>query len=96
MNLPDVLQHNDILGPWKDYPEGSVERAKSLGGYLYVTFKNVHSFIEDWDEAKELCERDRPWEALRFDSFDSLLLEMTGHTIAEGDRLKFVSAHHHH
>lgn len=87
MKRPAVLRHAGILGHWKEYPEGSVERAKALGLEVLFTFKHVETTRHLWETEKQLVERERPWVILRLPSRGAFIEAVTGHPESEADAI---------
>lgn len=83
MPRPEILKHPGILGPWKGYPPGSVERAKSLGMNLKSTAESVKATIGRWEANLRLVDDERPWEVLGLSTRDEFVEAVTGMTNAE-------------
>jgi hypothetical protein len=85
MNRPRLLQHPGILGHWREYREGSIERAKALGLEVLFTFQRVETTRSLWEAEKELVERERPWVTLGLPSRDAFIEAVTGHSEPAAD-----------
>ena len=78
MKRPALLRHRGILTNWRDYPEGSVERAKALGLDVLFTFQRVETTLHLWEGKKDLVERERPWVTLGLPSRAAFIEAVTG------------------
>jgi hypothetical protein len=85
VNRPRLLQHPGILGHWREYREGSIERAKALGLEVLFTFQRVETTKSLWQAEKELVEREQPWIILGLPSLDAFIEAVTGHSESEAD-----------
>jgi Uncharacterized protein conserved in bacteria (DUF2057) len=85
MKRPALLRHPGILTHWRDYPEGSVERAKALGLEVLFTFQRVETTLELWETEKQVVEHERPWVTLGLSSRDAFIQAITGHTERAAD-----------
>lgn len=84
MPWPEILKvPGKILGPWRSYPPGSIERAKSLGIEVKTTSERVDSTVRLWEAELEVVDRERPWEILGLPSRDAFIEAVTGRTDAE-------------
>jgi len=77
---PTVLRHAGILTHWRDYPEGSVERAKALGLEVLFTFQRVETTQHLWESKTQLVEQEKPWVALGLPSRAAFIKAITGHS----------------
>jgi len=62
--LPDICRHKGILTHYSDYPQGSIERAKSLGIELLSRSKSLEITLELWETELKILNREQPWKAL--------------------------------
>jgi hypothetical protein len=82
-STPEICKHKGILTHWKDYPEGSVERAKSLGIEVWSTSKSLQTTLKLWQTELTVLQRERPWKALGLKSADEFVKAVVGKTTKE-------------
>lgn len=75
---PEILHHPEIIYHWRDYPIGSVERAKSLGLGLIDVCERVELSAELWEAELRLLDREQPWTALGLQSRQEFVERVTG------------------
>jgi hypothetical protein len=80
---PAICKHKGILTHWKDYPEGSVERAKSLGIEVWSTSKGLETTLQLWQTKLAVLQREKPWRALGLKSADEFVKAVVGKTTKE-------------
>lgn len=76
--IPEILRHNEILTYWKNYPLGSVERAKSMGIELFQICKQVELTADLWAAELRALDREQPWQALGLGSRSEFIERVTG------------------
>jgi DNA-binding MarR family transcriptional regulator len=82
-STPEICKHKGILTHWKDYPEGSVERAKSLGIEVWSTSKGLETTLQLWQTKLAVLQREKPWRALGLKSADEFVKAVVGMTTKE-------------
>jgi transcriptional regulator with XRE-family HTH domain len=82
-STPDICKHKGILTHWKDYPEGSVERAKSLGIEVWSTSKRLDTTLNLWQTELSVLQREKPWKALGLKSADEFVKAVVGKSTKE-------------
>jgi hypothetical protein len=82
-STPEICKHKGILTHWKDYPEGSVERAKSLGIEVWSTSKGLETTLQLWQTKLAVLQREKPWKALGLKSADEFVKAVVGKTTKE-------------
>jgi hypothetical protein len=82
-STPEICKHKGILTHWKDYPEGSVERAKSLGIEVWSTSKRLDTTLSLWQTELAVLQREKPWRALGLKSADEFVKAVVGMTTKE-------------
>ncbi len=82
-SIPEICKHKGILTHWKDYPEGSVERAKSLGIEVWSTSKGLQTTLQLWQTELSVLQREKPWEALGLKSADEFVKAVVGKSTKE-------------
>jgi hypothetical protein len=82
-SIPEICKHRGILTHWKGYPEGSVERAKSLGIEVWSTSKGLQTTLELWEIKLSILQREKPWEALGLKSADEFVKAVVGKSTKE-------------
>ena len=85
MNRPALLKHAGILTNWRDYPAGSVERAKALGLEVLFTFQRLDTTRKLWESKKQVVDHERPWVTLGLTSREAFIEAVTGHGESEAD-----------
>jgi len=78
--LPDLLKHNAILSHWSSYPEGSVQRAKSIGIELLATFTSLEVTEELWESELDIVAKEQAWKPLGLKSREEFVRAVTGRT----------------
>lgn len=79
---PELLRHNGILVNWRNYPEGSIERAKSLGLELLATCSRLDATIELWESECRVVAKEQPWKPLGLKSCEDFIKAVTGRSDA--------------
>lgn len=79
---PELLRHNGILVNWRNYPEGSIERAKSLGLELLATCGRLDATIELWETECRVVAKEQPWKPLGLKSCADFIKAVTGRSDA--------------
>ena len=88
MRVPELLKiPGKILGPWRSYPPGSIERAKSFGIDIMSAAEQVETTVEMWSAKLDLLDKERPWETLGIASKGDFIKAVTGRTDAEVRRV---------
>jgi hypothetical protein len=82
-SIPEICKHKGILTHWKDYPEGSVERAKSLGIEVWSTSKGLQTTLQLWQTELSVLQREKPWKALGLKSADEFVKAVVGKSTKE-------------
>ena len=77
---PELLKHDAILGPWRSYPEGSVERAKAIGFELLATCTNLEATIQLWEIKCDIVAKEQAWRPLGLKSREDFIKAVTGRT----------------
>lgn len=77
---PELLKHDGILGPWRSYPEGSVERAKAIGFELLATCTNLEVTIQLWELKCDIVAKEQAWRPLGLKSREDFIKAVTGRT----------------
>ena len=77
---PELLKHSAILTNWRSYPEGSVERAKSIGLELLATCTNLEATIELWESKCSIVAKEQAWKPLGLKSREDFIKAVTGRT----------------
>ena len=77
---PDLLKHNAILTNWRSYPEGSIERAKSIGLELLATCSSLEATIQLWETSCDIVAREKAWQPLGLKSREDFIKAVTGRT----------------
>ena len=77
---PDLLRHDAILTNWRSYPEGSIERAKSIGLELLATCTNLEATIELWESKCDIVAKEQAWKPLGLKSREDFIKAVTGRT----------------
>ena len=77
---PELLKHDAILTNWRSYPEGSVERAKSLGLELLATCTNLEATIQLWESKCDIVAKEQAWKPLGLKSREDFIKAVTGRT----------------
>jgi hypothetical protein len=77
---PDLLKHGVILTNWRSYPEGSVERAKSIGLELLATCTNLEATIQLWESKCSIVAKEQAWKPLGLKSREDFIKAVTGRT----------------
>jgi len=78
--LPDLLKHNAILSHWSSYPEGSIQRAKSIGIELLATFTSLEVTEELWESELDIVAKEKAWKPLGLKSREEFVKAVTGRT----------------
>lgn len=91
MGDPEIIQYEGILTSWQNYPAGSIERAKSLGGRIWDIYRDISKDYEYWSNALKLCLDEKIWEPLGLSDFDEFFVKLTGKTIDEAESLRFAA-----
>lgn len=87
MSTPHLLRHDAILGPWRRYPAGSVERAKSLGIELWSSSKTMSATLALSAAQLARLDEEKPWQALGLASPEEYLESVLGQARGEIDEL---------
>jgi transcriptional regulator with XRE-family HTH domain len=82
-SIPEICKHRGILTHWKGYPEGSVERAKSLGIEVWSTSKRLDTTLNLWQTELSVLQREKPWKALGLKSADDFVKAVVGKSTKE-------------
>jgi hypothetical protein len=82
-SIPEICKHRGILTHWKGYPEGSVERAKSLGIEVWSTSKGLQTTLSLWQTKLSILQREKPWKALGLKSADEFVKAVVGKSTKE-------------
>jgi hypothetical protein len=82
-SIPEICKHKGILTHWKGYPEGSVERAKSLGIEVWSTSKGLQTTLRLWEVELSILQREKPWKALGLKSADEFVKAVVGKSTKE-------------
>ena len=82
-SIPEICKHKGILTHWKGYPEGSVERAKSLGIEVWSTSKGLQTTLSLWQTKLSILQREKPWKALGLKSADEFVKAVVGKSTKE-------------
>ena len=77
---PELLKHSAILTNWRSYPEGSVERAKSIGLELLATCTNLEATIQLWESKCSIVAKEQAWKPLGLKSREDFIKAVTGRT----------------
>ena len=77
---PELLKHDAILTNWRSYPEGSVERAKSIGLELLATCTNLEATIQLWESKCSIVAKEQAWKPLGLKSREDFIKAVTGRT----------------
>lgn len=80
---PEICKHKGILTHWKDYPVGSIERAKSIGLEVWFTSKSLDTTLSLWQTELSILQREKPWKALGLKSADDFVKAVIGRTTKE-------------
>ena len=84
-STPEILRHKGILTNWRDYPEGSVERAKALGIDVWQVSERVETTLERWEVEVRVLQREKPWKVLGLRDANEFVKAITGKSIKEID-----------
>lgn len=79
---PELLKHSGILTNWRNYPEGSIERAKSLGLELLATCSELDATIEMWEAKCRVVAKEQAWKPLGLKSCEDFIKAVTGRSDA--------------
>lgn len=79
---PELLKHSGILTNWRNYPEGSIERAKSLGLELLATCGRLDATIGLWEAKCRVVAKEQPWKPLGLKSCEDFIKAVTGRSDA--------------
>lgn len=79
---PELLRHSGILTNWRNYPEGSIERAKSLGLELLATCGRLDATIELWETMCGVVAKEQAWKPLGLKSCEDFIKAVTGRSDA--------------
>jgi predicted transcriptional regulator len=82
-STPEICKYKGILTHWKDYPEGSIERAKSLGIDVWSTSKGLETTLQLWETKLCVLRREKPWQALGLKSAEEFVKAVVGKTTRE-------------
>jgi hypothetical protein len=82
-STPEICKYKGILTHWKDYPEGSIERAKSLGIDVWSTSKGLETTLQLWETKLCVLRREKPWQALGLKSVEEFVKAVVGKTTRE-------------
>jgi len=77
---PELLKHDAILTNWRSYPEGSIERAKSIGLELLATCTNLEATIQLWESKCDIVAKEQAWKPLGLKSREDFIKAVTGRT----------------
>jgi hypothetical protein len=77
---PELLKHDAILTNWRSYPEGSIERAKSIGLELLATCTNLEATIQLWESKCSIVAKEQAWKPLGLKSREDFIKAVTGRT----------------
>ena len=77
---PELLKHSAILTNWRSYPEGSIERAKSIGLELLATCTNLEATIQLWESKCSIVAKEQAWKPLGLKSREDFIKAVTGRT----------------
>jgi len=78
--LPELLKHNAILSHWSSYPEGSIERAKSIGIELLARYTNLELTEQLWESELNIVAKEQAWKPLGLKSREEFIKAVTGRT----------------
>jgi len=78
--LPELLKHNAILSHWSSYPEGSIQRAKSIGIELLATYERLEVTEELWESELDIVAKEQAWKPLGLKSREEFIKAVTGRT----------------
>lgn len=82
-STPEILRHKGILTNWRDYPEGSVERAKALGIDVWQVSDRVETTLERWEAEVRVLQREKPWKVLGIKDANEFVKAIIGKSVIE-------------
>lgn len=82
-STPEILRHKGILTNWRDYPEGSVERAKALGIDVWQVSDRVETTLERWEAEVRVLQREKPWKVLGLKDANEFVKAIIGKSVIE-------------
>ena len=82
-STPEILRHKGILTNWRDYPKGSVERAKALGIDVWQVSERVETTLERWEAEVRVLQREKPWRVLGLKDANEFVRSIIGKSVPE-------------
>ena len=79
-SLPAILKGRGILTHYSTNPNGSIERAKSIGIKLIGSSNSLDSTLAMWQSECDIVEREQPWKPLGLKSSSDFIKAVTGRT----------------